>query len=90
VSIVLSKIHKQSRLTLVSSFFLERPGVQVSVCGNDAKKVLAEWLISKKASRPYEKICSGGNQDGRSREQKCVRVRVRVRKFYLNGSTTSN
>jgi len=43
-----SKIHKQSTLTLVPSFFLERSGVHVSICGNDAREVPAGWLIANK------------------------------------------
>jgi len=42
-----SKHHKQNRLTLVHSFFLERPFEHVSICGNDAKEVLGDWLIVK-------------------------------------------
>ena len=43
-----SKLHMQSRPTLVPSFFLEWSGVQVSTCGNDAREVPADWLIAKK------------------------------------------
>ena len=88
-----SKLHKQSRLTLVPSFFLERSGVDVSICGNDASKVLADWLISKKAARTYEKHRYEGNQGGRSREQIFVRVRTLFGRFlytYLICSKTKN
>ena len=50
-----SKLHKQSRLTLVPSFFLERVGVEVSICGNDARKVIADWLIAKSRTNFWKK-----------------------------------
>jgi len=51
---------------------LEQSDIQVSVCRNNAREVLA----CKKAARTFDKIRPGGNQGGRSREQKIVRVRV--------------
>jgi len=50
----------------VHSFFLERSGVENSICGNDAMNVLADWLIAKKAARTSEKNRFGNNQGGRS------------------------
>ena len=75
------KLHKQSRLTLVPSFFLERSGVQVSICGNDAREVPADWLIAKKPRHLLRKFARGGNQGGRSREQISVRVRTLFERF---------
>jgi len=52
------------------------------------------WLInSKKAARTFDKIGYGGNQSGRSREQKIVRVRTLFERFlykWLNYSRTKN
>jgi len=50
-----SKLYRQSRLTLVPSFFLERVGVEVSICGNDARKVIADWLIAKSRTNFWKK-----------------------------------
>jgi len=83
LSIVLSILflHKQSRLTLVPSLFLERSGVQASVCGNDAREELADWLIAKKSCELLKKFRSWGNQGGRSREQEFVRVSTLFKRF---------
>ena len=80
-----SKLHKQSRLTLVSSFFLERSSVQVSICGNDAREVPADWLIAKKPRDLFRKIAL-----------EAIKAVVRANKYlfafafslYLNGSST--
>ena len=63
------------------SFFLERSGVEDSICGNCAREVLADWLVAKKPREHLKKNRSGGNQGGRSREQKCVRVRTLFERF---------
>ena len=60
---------------------MERSGVEVSICGNDAWKVLANLLRAKKAARTFEKNRSGGNEGGRLHEQKCVRVRTLFKRF---------
>ena len=54
-----SKLHKQSRLTLVPSFFLERLSVHVSICGNDAREVPTDWLIAKKPRDFLRKFALG-------------------------------
>jgi len=80
-----SKLHKQGRLTLVHSFFLERSGVQVSICENDASEVhvLADWLIAKQ--KRLAKFALGP-----------INAVVRANKtlfafaLYLNGSSTKN
>jgi hypothetical protein len=43
-----------------------RSGVHISICGNDAREVLADWLIAKKPRDFLKKIRSVGNQGGRS------------------------
>jgi len=62
---------------------MERSGVEVSICGNDAWKVLANLLRAKKAARTFEKNRSGGNEGGRLHEQKCVRVRTLFEQFFF-------
>ena len=68
-----TKLHKQSRISLELNLFLERSGVQVSICEKDARKVLADWLITNTSRDLLKKNRSGGSQGGRSREQKCSR-----------------
>jgi len=54
---------------------MERSGVHIFICGNDAKEELADWLIAKK--RMSVMIFSGANQ-------------MWSRSHFLNGSSTSN
>jgi len=82
-----SKLHKQRRLTRVPIVFLERSGVQVSICRNDAREVLAGWWIAKKPHDLLEKNRVLSNQGGRSREKNVFMFAFAL---YLNGSSTSN
>jgi len=66
---------------------LEQSDEHVSFCRNNAREILADWKIAKKAARTFDKIRYGDNQGGRSREQKIVRVRVRT---LFDGSSTNN
>jgi len=54
--IFFSKLRELSRLVLVPSFFLEQSVEQVSVCGTDARDVLADWLITIKPRELFENI----------------------------------
>ena len=55
-----------------------RGRVRVRVGRVSVRAVYKRTLIAKKAARTFDKIRSGGNQSGRSREQKIVRVHVRT------------
>ena len=82
-----STLHKQSRLTLVPSFFLERSGVQVSICGNDAREVPADWLIAKKPRDLLRKFALEAiNAAGRATKNLFAFALA----FCLNGSSTSD
>jgi len=80
-----SELHKKSRLTLVPSFFLEPLGVEVSICGNDAREVLADCLIAKKAAQTSKKFALGA-----------IKAVIHANKnlfafaLYLNSSSTNN
>ena len=82
-----TKLHKQSRMTLVPSSFLERSGVQVSVCGNDASEVLDDWSIAKKTRELLTKFAPGT-----IKAAVCANKNVYAFAFalYLNGNSTYN
>ena len=80
------KLHKQSRISLELNFFLERSGVQSSICRNDARKVLADWLVAKKRHATFWKSRCVGSQGGRSR----TKLFAFAFALSLNGSSTNN
>ena len=67
------------------SFFLERSGVEDSICGNGAREVLADWLIAKKPREHLKKIALGATKA-------VVRANKNMFAFalYLNGSYINN
>ena len=80
-----SKLHKQCRRTLVPSFSLEQSGVQVSICGNDAREVPADWLIAKKLHDLLRKFALGAIKG-----VVCANKYLFVFALYLKGFSTND